>query len=106
MEVDGSGEQPRRYDVTPQDLGLEPASPQSIPAGRPDANARTARAIFAGESGPARDLAVLNAGAAIYTAGRADDLRGGVDAAVEAVDSGAAAHTLERYVALSQELAA
>lgn len=105
VEVDGTAA-PRRYDVTPEELGLERVAPESIPAGTPDANAATARAILAGEPGPARDLAVLNAGAAIYAAGRAEDLRTGIDAAVAAVDSGAAADTLRRYVALSQELAA
>lgn len=102
----GSGsDEPRRYDVTPQDLGLQESAPEAIPAGGPQENAAIARAILAGEPGPARDLAVMNAGAAIYTAGRADDLRGGVAAAIAAVDSGAAADTLERYVALSRELA-
>ena len=103
VEVDADGI--RRYDVTPQELGFELAAPEDVAGGLPQENAATARAIFAGEPGPKRDLAVLNAGAAIYAAGRADDLRGGVDAAVAAVDSGAAADTLERYVALSQELA-
>ena len=54
------------------------------PAGPPEANAATTRAILAGEPGPQRDLALLNAGAAIYAAGRADSLREGVEAAAEA----------------------
>lgn len=105
VEVGPDAGEPRRYDVAPRELGLEEAAPDAIPAGGPQENAATTRAIFAGEHGPARDLAVLNAGAAIYAAGRADDLRGGVAAAIAAVDSGAAADTLERYVALSRELA-
>ena len=48
---------------------------------------------------------MLNAGAAIYAAGRAADLPAGVAAAQEAIDAGLSAGALERYVALSEELA-
>jgi len=105
VEVDSGSGGLRRYDVTPEQFGLAVAAPDAIPAGHPADNAATARAIFAGQQGPARDLAVLNAGAAIYAAGRAADIGEGVVAAAAAVDSGAAADTLGRYVALSQELA-
>ena len=66
------------------------ADPQATLGGSPEENAATTRAIFAGETGPRRDLAVLNAGAAIYAAGRADDLAAGVAAAQAAIDDGAA----------------
>ena len=62
------------------------------------------RRIFAGEPGPERDLALLNAGAAIYAGGRADTLREGVEAAAEAVDSGAAADSLDALTALTATL--
>ena len=62
---------------------------EDVAGGTPDDNAETARRIFAGEPGPARDLAVLNAGAAIYVAGRADGLEAGVRAAEAAIDDGA-----------------
>ena len=64
---------------------------RTSPAAPPEANAATTRRIFAGEPGPARDLAVLNAGAAIYAAGRADGLEAGVRAAEAALDGGGAA---------------
>ena len=80
-----------RYTVSPQDVGLGSARPEDLAGGTPAANADTARRILAGEHGPQRDLALMNAGAAIYAAGRAEDLRDGVDAAARAVDSGAAA---------------
>ncbi len=63
------------------------------------------RAILGGESSPHADLAYLNAGAAIYAAGRVDTLADGVEAAREACTSGAAAATLDAFVALSTELA-
>jgi anthranilate phosphoribosyltransferase len=95
-----------RYTVSPQDVGLGSARPEDLAGGTPAANAATARRILAGEHGPQRDLALINAGAAIYAAGRAEDLRDGVGAAARAVDSGAAAEALERFVARTRELAA
>ncbi|MTD42841.1 anthranilate phosphoribosyltransferase [Conexibacter sp. W3-3-2] len=104
VQVDGG--ELHRFTVTPEELGLDRSPVEAVAGGTPQENAAVTRAIFAGEPGPARDLAVLNAGAAIYAGGRADDLRAGVQAAAAAVDSGAALQTLERYVALSQDLAA
>jgi anthranilate phosphoribosyltransferase len=95
----------RRYTVKPEEVGLERAPPDAVPGGDPGQNARTARQIFAGEGGPARALAVLNAGAAIYAGGAAPSLAEGVRAAEEAVDSGAAGNALERFVTRTRELA-
>jgi anthranilate phosphoribosyltransferase len=95
----------RRYTVTPEEVSLVRAPAAAIPGGTPDDNARTTRRIFAGERGPARDLAVLNAGAAIYAGDGAGTLRDGVREAERAIDSGAAAAALERYVARTRELA-
>jgi anthranilate phosphoribosyltransferase len=94
VEADGS-----EYDVAPEDVGLARASLGDVVGGTPEDNADIVRRVFAGETGPRRDLAVLNAGAAIYVAGRADDLEGGVRAAEAAIDDGRAAATLERLVA-------
>jgi anthranilate phosphoribosyltransferase len=94
-----------RYTVTPEEVGLERSPAESVPGGDPQANAQTTRRIFAGEPGPARDLAVLNAGAAIYAGNGAATLAEGVRAAERALDSGAAAATLERFVARTAELA-
>jgi anthranilate phosphoribosyltransferase len=96
----------RRYDVTPEEAGLTRVDPDAVPGGHPEENAATTRAIFAGEDGPARDIALLNAGAAILAAGRADSLPDGVVAAATAVDSGAARDVLEAFVARTNELAA
>jgi anthranilate phosphoribosyltransferase len=60
--------------------------------------------VLGGEAGPARDVSVLNAGAAIYVAGGAADLPEGVSKATQAIDSGAAREVLERLVARSREL--
>ncbi|HEX8976005.1 MAG TPA: anthranilate phosphoribosyltransferase [Solirubrobacteraceae bacterium] len=99
------GEEITGYTVSPVQFGLEPAPAAAIPGGDPAANAETTRRILAGESGPARDLAVLNAGAAIYAGGGAGSLALGVAAGAAAIDSGAATATLERFVAATHELA-
>jgi anthranilate phosphoribosyltransferase len=102
VEVDGG--EIRSYEVSPEDVGLARARPEDVAGGEPEANAATARRILAGESGPTRDLAVLNAGAAIYVAGRVDALEAGVRAAEAAIDDGRAAAVLDHLVALTNEL--
>jgi anthranilate phosphoribosyltransferase len=103
--VEVNGIEIERYAVTPGDVGLPEASHDAIRGGDPAENAATTRAIFAGQDGPERDLALFNAGAAIYAAGRAASLREGVEVAARTVDDGAASACLDEYVALSQKLA-
>jgi anthranilate phosphoribosyltransferase len=103
--VEVIGSELRRYAVAPADVGLTAAPAEEIPGGDPAQNAQTARSIFAGERGAPRDLAVLNAGAAIYAGGGADTFEGGVRAAERAIDEGAATTALERFVARTNELA-
>jgi anthranilate phosphoribosyltransferase len=103
VEVDG--EAVRAYEVAPEDVGLARAEPAALTGGTPDVNAATTRRIFAGERGPARDVAVLNAGAAIYVSGTVGTLEEGVRAAEAAVDDGRAASALEALVSLTKELA-
>jgi anthranilate phosphoribosyltransferase len=103
VEVDGP--ELRSYEVSPEDVGLPRARPEALAGGTPADNAATTRRIFDGEQGPQRDLAVLNAGAAIYVAGTVDTLEEGVRAAEAALDDGRAAASLERLVAMTQELA-
>ena len=103
--VEVNGDAIDRYAVAAEDVGLAVAPPDAVRGGTPEENAATTRAILAGEPGPSRDLAVLNAGAAIYAGGRADSIADGVRAAQEAIDGGAAQRTLDAYVALGRELA-
>jgi anthranilate phosphoribosyltransferase len=89
-EVDG--DEVTEYTLTPADLGLDRASIEAVAGGGPEENAEDLRGIVEGDvTGPKRDIILANAGAAIYVAGVADDLQSGVDAAREAIDSGAAA---------------
>jgi anthranilate phosphoribosyltransferase len=103
VEVEGGDL--RRYEITPEDVGLPRAAFADVQGGTPEHNADVARRVFGGERGPRRDLCAFNAGAAIYVAGRADTLEEGVRAAEAALDSGAATATLDRLTALTQELA-
>jgi anthranilate phosphoribosyltransferase len=91
--------------VQPEDLGIAAASLEEIQGGTPDENAATVRGVLDGEHGPAREVTVLNAGAAILVGGGADDLSGGITRAREAIDSGAASDVLARLVEISDELA-
>jgi anthranilate phosphoribosyltransferase len=86
------------YEVTPEQVDLEPAADGAVGAGTPEQNALVLREVLAGSPGTERSLAVMNAGAAIYVSGGADTIGEGVRAAERAVDSGAAAGVLERWV--------
>jgi len=93
------------YTVTPEEVGLTRHSADLVPGGDPAFNAEVTREILAGEPGAARDLAVLNAGAAIYAGGVSDSLPAGVAAAQEAIDSGTAALKLGEFVERTHALA-
>ena len=100
IEIDGSR---KEYQLDPADLGLKRSDPQAVRGGGPDDNARIAREVLDGATGPRRDVVLLNAAAALRAAGRASDWRDGMGMAAEAIDSGRAAEVLERWARLSQE---
>ena len=85
----------RRFTVTPEEAGLPRARPSDLEGGDATRNAAALRAVLAGEAGPHRDVVLLNAGAALVVAGRAEDLAHGVALAAGALDSGAAAAKLD-----------
>jgi anthranilate phosphoribosyltransferase len=101
--IEVNGEQIESYTVTPEELGVELASGSGLEGGDPDHNAAITRAVLAGEHGPARDLALVNAGATIYAAGQATSLAEGVQAAQAAIDDGNAAKTLEAFIAATHQ---
>ena len=96
----------RRYTLTAEQFGIEPASEADLSGGGPEQNAEIIRQIFAGESGPRREIAALNAGAAIYVAGRAESIADGLELARRTIDCGAAESTLEHFLRRSAELSA
>lgn len=88
------------FDVQAAGVGLAPVD--RVPAGGDTAvNVDLVRRVLAGQPGPHRDIAVLNAAAAIVVGGRADSLATGVVEACRSIDSGAAATVLDRLVAVS-----
>jgi anthranilate phosphoribosyltransferase len=87
--------------VHPGDFGVPKASPAQLRGGDAAANAAIARAILAGETGPPRDIVLLNAAASLLIAGRVSAIDEGVRDASAALDSGAAARVLDRLVAVS-----
>lgn len=91
----------KTYEMTPEQFGLSRCAKSDLVGGTPTENAEIARSIFAGERGPKRDAVLMNAGAAIYVGGRASSMEDGVRLAAEMIDSGRAAATLDRFVAIS-----
>jgi anthranilate phosphoribosyltransferase len=87
--------------VHPADFGLAKASPESLKGGDAAKNAGIVRAVIGGEAGPARDVVLLNAGAALFIAGAADTVKAGIAKASAAIDSGAAKVVLARLVEVS-----
>lgn len=88
--------------VAPQDFGLEHATLSALKGGIPEDNADAIRKLLGGARGAFRDIVLLNAAAALVVADKARDLKGGIEQAAKAVDSGAAANVLARFEAASQ----
>ncbi|MGB8858529.1 MAG: anthranilate phosphoribosyltransferase [Ilumatobacteraceae bacterium] len=92
----------RSFTVDPLALGLAPAIMDELVGGTPEVNANVVRRVMGGEHGAHRNIVVLNAAAALVVAGVADSIEAGLILACEAIDSGAAAATLARFVEASQ----
>ena len=86
----------RSYDVDAAEFGLPEAVPDDLRGGSPQDNAEMFEAILAGETGPRRDIVVLNAAAGLVAAGTVDGLEDGVQAAAAAIDDGRASAMLDR----------
>jgi anthranilate phosphoribosyltransferase len=90
------------FTVDPQALGLALAQPTDLVGGDAAANAGAIRTVLAGQTGPLRDIVLLNAAAGLVVADAVADLGEGLSRAASAVDSGAAKAALERMVAISR----
>ncbi|MDD2971242.1 MAG: anthranilate phosphoribosyltransferase [Lachnospiraceae bacterium] len=86
------------YEITPEQFGLKRCTKEDLKGGTPDENAKITRKILQGEKGSKRDAVLMNAGAALYIAGKADSIEAGITLAGEQIDSGAAMHTLETFI--------
>jgi anthranilate phosphoribosyltransferase len=89
----------RRFVITPEEFALEFAPLEALHGGTPQENAALIRRILEGETGPCRNIVLMNAAAALVVTGVAEDLRDGAALAAQAIDSGAALAMMERLKA-------
>ena len=93
--AEARGGEVRLYEVEPEACGLPRAKLEDLAGGDPSHNATLLRRVLEGEPGPLADVAMLNAGAAIYVGGRAESLQDGVEIARRTIASGAARGKLD-----------
>ena len=99
-----SGGEMEELEITPEDAGLERAPLKVVTGGNVEENAGRLKAVLAGKaSGPEEDIVVLNTAALLHTAGKAASLTDGAAMARDAVKSGRAFATLERYVEANRD---
>ncbi len=91
----------RSFDVTPEEAGLARVEGSALKGGDADANAIALQSVLNGKPSAFRDVALLNAAAALIVAGRANDLKEGVALGAKSLDSGAAAARLKHLIAVS-----
>lgn len=96
----------RCYRIEPEQFGFDRVASERLAVADVAASVALLREALAGTPGPARDIVALNAGAALYVAGLADSLAGGVQRAGEVLASGVALHRIAALAALSQRLEA
>ena len=93
-----------RYLIDPEEFGFRRVSMASLRGGPPQESAAIIRRVLAGETGPHRDIVLLNAAAALVAGDRAENLEQGIKIAAQAIDSGKASEKLDKLIALSQSL--
>ncbi len=91
----------KTYTITPEQFGLTRCTKADLVGGTPTENATITRNILNGEKGAHRDAVLMNAGAALYIAGKADSLKDGIDLAGVLIDSGKATAALEKFIEVS-----
>jgi anthranilate phosphoribosyltransferase len=96
----------REYEIHPEDFGLRMAGTRAVRVNTPEESKAMLLDVLAGETGPAHDIVCLNAGAALYAAGVAEDIADGLRRARLAVQSGAARAKVDEFVAFTQRCAA
>ena len=90
------------YKITPEQFGFERCLKEELVGGTPQENAKITLDILKGQKGPKRDAVLMNAGAAIYIGGKAQDLQEGIAIARQMIDEGKALKKLEDFIQASQ----
>lgn len=101
--IEFEGDKFTKYEITPEQFGLQRHNISELKGGEPALNAKLARTILAGKKGAGRDSVLLNAGAALHIY-KGISIADGVKLAADAIDSGKAANTLTQYVSVSQSV--
>ncbi len=91
------------YTIEPEMFGMEKCSKDDLKGGDPAENAQIVRDLLDGQKGHKRNTVLLNAGAGLYIAGKADSFEDGVKLAGELLDSGKVKETLEKFIKISNE---
>ncbi|MDH3718641.1 MAG: anthranilate phosphoribosyltransferase [Planctomycetota bacterium] len=99
--IEATARQSREFSWSPADFGLRESSLASIRVEGPQASAAMVRDVLAGKTGVARDIVIINAAAALWTAGQSESPRDCATLAADAIDSGRAANVLAELVALT-----
>ena len=94
-----------KYEISPEDFGIEKCSIKDIAGGTPEYNAEVIKKIFSGEKGPKRDAVVLNTAAALYVGEVASSLEEGIEIANNILDEGLAMEKLEEFIRESRRVA-
>jgi anthranilate phosphoribosyltransferase len=89
------------FEVAPEDAGLPRVKLDALKGGDAKANAAAIRDVLAGKPGPFRDIVLLNSAAALIVADKAANLADGVERAARSIDTGAAARSLDKLIAVT-----
>ncbi len=100
LEEDGTV---RSFEISPEELGLRKVRPEALRGGEAPENAKAVQDVLEGKKSAFRDVALLNAAAALVVAGKAEDLKAGLDLAAQSVDSGEAEGRLDRLIVVSND---
>lgn len=93
----------KSYVITPEQFGFKTCDKSELVGGTPAENAQITLSVLGGEKSPRRDAVALNAGAALYIAGKAESLEAGVRMAELIIDSGKALERLQEFIRMSNE---
>ncbi|MCR5723022.1 MAG: anthranilate phosphoribosyltransferase [Lachnospiraceae bacterium] len=91
----------KTYTIAPEDFGFTRCTKEDLVGGTPEENAKITLDILAGAKGPKRDAVLMNAGASLYIAGKADTFKDGIALAAQLIDSGKATATLKKIIEVS-----
>ena len=95
----------KSFEISPEELGLRKVKPEALRGGDAAENATAVKNVLEGKPSAFRDIALINAAAALVVAGKAKDLKDGLHAAAHSVDSGEAEGRLDRLIAVSNAVA-